>query len=166
METTNEFRTNLEVIGINPYVAIPENILNNIFTQAGKNKGNIPVCGAINNVPYTQTLLKYKGAWRLYVNLKMLPDATKRIGETILVSIALNLNNRPIEMHPKFAEALENDLDAKKQFERLTLSLQKEIIRYLSFLKREESVNKNINLAIGFLKGENSFLTRNPIKLK
>jgi hypothetical protein len=35
----------IEIIGINPFVFIPENILENIFEQAGKNKGPIPVKG-------------------------------------------------------------------------------------------------------------------------
>lgn len=161
---TNRFTADLKLIGINPYVLIPENILNNIFIQAGKDKGNIPVCGFINDLPYTQTLLKYMGEWRLYVNLKMLPNSTKRIGETISVTIELDKKARTIEMHPKFASALENDIDAKRRFENLTPSLQKEIIRYLSFLKKEETLIKNVDLAIGFLKGENKFIARNPIK--
>lgn len=160
---TNSFVADLQIVGINPYVLIPDNILKDIFIQAGKNKGHIPVYGFINDLSYTQTLLKYKGEWRLYVNMKMLPGSPKRIGEKISVSIELDNKDRTIAMHPKFAEALENDLEAKKQFGNLTPSLQKEIIRYISFLKREETLTKNVSAAIGFLKGKNRFLARNPI---
>jgi hypothetical protein len=33
-----KFKAIIEIIGINPFVYIPENILENIFKQAGKNK--------------------------------------------------------------------------------------------------------------------------------
>ncbi len=166
VKDTYKFTAILQLIGINPYVLIPENILSNIFIEAGRSKGKIPVCGFINELPYRQTLLKFKGEWRLYVNIKMLPDSPKRIGETINVAIGIDSEDRSIKIHPKFAEALNNDIKAQKQFEALTPSLQKEIIRYLSFLKREESITKNVALAIGFLRGENKFVARNPIKNK
>lgn len=167
MEKTSrsyEFIAELQIIGINPYVLIPENILTELFIQAKKNNGHIPVCGLINDLPYTQTLLKFKGQWRLYVNLKMLTNSPKRIGEKISITIELDTKDRTIEMHPKFANALENDIEAKKVFVNLTPSLQKEIVRYLSSLKKEETVDKNVILAIGFLKGENKFIARDPIK--
>lgn len=161
-----EFTSNLEIIGINPFVFIPEAILNDIFIQAGKNKGHIPVCGTVNEIPFTQTLLKYDGEWRLYINLKMLPNSPKRIGETITIKITYDNSDRTIGIHPKLVEALDLDKEVKNTFESLKPSLQKEIIKYISFLKSEESIAKNIKLIIGFLKGENKFLTRQPIKNK
>lgn len=159
-----EFTAKLEKIGINPFVFLPEPVLSDLFIRAGKSKGNIPVCGKINDLEFSQTLLKYKGEWRLYVNTEMLPNSPKRIGETITVTIEFDTKDRNIPIHPKLAEALQNDLDAKNEFDKLIPSFQKEIIRYISFLKSDKSVDKNINLALGFLKGKNKFLTRQPIK--
>lgn len=42
------FRAEIEIIGINPFVFVPEQILSEIFKQAGKEKGHIPVKGNIN----------------------------------------------------------------------------------------------------------------------
>ncbi len=160
-----KFRATLEIIGINPFVFVPETILNNIFTQAGKNKGYIPVCGKVNDLEYQQTLLKYKGAWRLYINLEMLLNSPRRIGETITVTIEFDTKDRTIPMHPILAQALDENKNAKAMFYNLTPSVQKEIIRSISYLKKEESVKKNVALAIGFLKGENKFLGRNNLKI-
>lgn len=157
------FIAKLEIIGINPFVFIPESVLDFIFIQAKKSKGNIPVFGKINDIEYTQTLMMFKGKWRLYVNRKMLPNSPKRIGETINVSIAVDKNDRTIPIPQKLSDALQDDIVAKNVFDNLTPSLQKEIIRYISFLKSDKSVEKNINLALGFLRGENKFLTRQPI---
>lgn len=63
-----EFDAKIEIIGINPFVFVPDAILQNLFKLAGKDKGHIPVKGIINGSPYRQTLVRYSGAWRLYIN--------------------------------------------------------------------------------------------------
>jgi len=40
---TDIFSAKIEIIGINTFVYLPDNILNSIFTQAQKNKGHIPI---------------------------------------------------------------------------------------------------------------------------
>ena len=44
----HKFKATLEIIGINPFVFVPEQILTQIFTDAQKDKGQIPVCGTGN----------------------------------------------------------------------------------------------------------------------
>jgi len=154
------FTAVLDIIGINPFVFVPSRILNKIFLQAGKDKGPVPVCGTVNKNPFSQTLVKYKGDWRLYINTSMVKDSPKRIGETLKITIAFDPVERTQAPHPEFSNALKKNLPAKKVFEKLSPSRQKEIIRYLSSLKSEESVVKNIERAIGFLSGKNRFIGR------
>jgi uncharacterized protein YdeI (YjbR/CyaY-like superfamily) len=155
-----KFKTALKITGINPFVAVPEQILAIIFEQAGKDKGYIPVRGTVNGKEYIQTLVKHKGEWTLYINTKMLKDSPKRIGEEIKIGIEFDPADRIITPHPELLKALNKSKTAKKVFDKLSPSLQKEIIRYISFLKSEESVNKNIDKAIGFLNGKNRFIGR------
>jgi hypothetical protein len=154
------FDATIEIIGINPYVRIPEIVLTGIFSQAGKNKGHIPVAGTVNHLPYQQTLLKYSGIWRLYINTLMLENSPKRIGETIKVTIEFDPSDRTIKPHPKLIEALKSNSEAKSKFDSLIPSMQKEIVRYISSLKTEESRNRNIERAIDFLLGKGSFIGR------
>jgi uncharacterized protein YdeI (YjbR/CyaY-like superfamily) len=49
---------------------------------------------------------------------------------------------------------------AKKEFEKLSPSRQKEILRYIIFLKSEESVDKNIHRAIAHLTNSKPFIGR------
>ncbi|HEY0667457.1 MAG TPA: DUF1905 domain-containing protein, partial [Sphingobacteriaceae bacterium] len=126
------FDATIEIIGINPYVRVPEIVLTEIFSQAGKNKGHIPVAGTVNNLSYQQTLLKYSGIWRLYINALMLKNSPKRIGETIKVTIEFDPSDRTIKPHPKLVEALEINLEAKSKFDNLNPSAQKEMVRYIS----------------------------------
>jgi hypothetical protein len=154
------FQTAIEIIGINPYVEVPEAILTEIFIQAGKNKGHIPVSGTVNKSPYQQTLLKYSGLWRLYINTVMLRDSPKRVGETIEVTIEFDPSDRTIKPHPKLTEALKNNSAAKSKFDQLSPSMQKEIVRYISSLKTEESRIRNIEKAVNFLLGKSTFIGR------
>jgi hypothetical protein len=137
----HQFKAAIDLIGINPFVYVPDNILQAIFKQAGKDKGHIPVSGTINGKVYQQTLVKYSGHWRLYINTTMLKDSPKRIGEAVDITIEFDSTERTIELHPKLVKALEGNPGAKGVFDSLPPSRQKEIIRYISFLKTEESVD-------------------------
>jgi hypothetical protein len=156
----NKFKAKIKIIGINPFVFVPENILKEIFRQAGKEKGHIPVCGAVNRKPYRQTLVRYSGEWRFYINTTMLKDSPKRIGEMIEVTIRHDPEERTIHPHPDLAKALNANIEAKKVFDSLPASRQKEIVRYIAALKTPESISKNIERAIGFLMGSNRFVGR------
>ncbi|SFD60245.1 protein of unknown function [Chitinophaga sp. CF118] len=156
-----KFKADIAIIGINPYVVVPENILTKIFEQAGKSKGPIPISGTINKQPYKQTLVKYSGLWRLYINTTMLKNSPDRSGETIDVTIGFDTSDRTIMPHPKLMEVLDKNAEAKAIFDSLSPSLRKEIVRYISFLKTAESVDKNVIKAIDFLLGKGKFVGRN-----
>jgi hypothetical protein len=155
-----QFKAKIELIGINPFVFVPETILTEIFRQSGKEKGYIPVRGSVNRKSYKQTLVKYSGDWRLYINTTMLKDSPKRIGEVIAVTIQHDVEDRTIKPHPAFEKALNADKEAKKVFDGLPASRKKEIVRYIAALKTPASVSKNIERAIGFLTGSNGFVGR------
>lgn len=155
------FKARLDIIGINPFIFVPQPILLTLFKDAGMDKGHIPVCGQINGNEYQQTLLRYKGEWRLYINTVMLPNSPKRIGELIEASIEFDPRDRTLQPHPDLVKALAENKEAETAFQRLAPSRQKEIIRYISSLKTTESRAKNIKQAIGFLLGTNGFVGRN-----
>lgn len=158
------FNATIDIIGINPFVFIPEPILNNLFSEFGKDKGPVPVKGTINGKAYQQTLVKFAGEWRLYINTKMLPKSPERIGELIELSIELDFSDRTIHPHPKLVQALNNNPKANAVFESLAPSLQNEIVRYIANLKTEASVERNVQKAIGFLLGKERFIGRDGLK--
>ena len=150
----------LEIINGNPYVLIPAEILDSLFVAAARSKSPIPVRGSINGKPYLQTLMKYRGEWRLYINMKMLTDSPRRIGERIQVEIEYDPEDRTITPHPDFLQALTDHPQAKIIFDQLSPSRQKEIVRYIANLKSPESVTRNIERAINFLLGNGRFVGR------
>ena len=155
-----KFKAKLEIIGINPFVFVPGKILQSLFKEAGRDKGPIRIKGTVNDVTYKQTLVKYSGKWRLYINTVMLPHSPKRIGEIITVTIAFDTESREVEAPPKFTAALSKNKAAQKTFNALPPSRKNEIVRYLANLKSDEALEKNIKRALGFLTGKERFVGR------
>jgi uncharacterized protein YdeI (YjbR/CyaY-like superfamily) len=156
----HRFNAQIEIVGINPYVTLPDEVLAEICIQAKKDKGPIPVKGFINDAPFVQRLMKLKGIWRLYINTAMLKNSPKRIGETIAVQIEFDPAERLINPHPKLVEALTLNKEAKAVFDKLIPSRRLEIVRYIANLKTEESVDRNVAKAIDLLLGKGRFIGR------
>ena len=142
------FKAEIQIIGINPYVLVPAGVLKMVFAEAGKDKGAIPVKISLDGHSFIQTLVKYSGKWRLYLNTPMRQAAGKDVGDTIEVKIEFDPVERANPVHPKLQKALLKNVKAKEVFDSLAPSRRKEIIRYINNLKTEDSVNKNIEKAI------------------
>lgn len=153
----NQFTAKLEIIGINPFVFLPDEILNTIFKESGKSKSPIPVKGFVNGKEFRQNLMKYLGEWRLYINLTMLENSPKRIGEILEISIVYDHAERTLVIHPELDKAIKENPVALKKFENLVPSRRNELIKYINNLKTEVAIQKNINKIISHLKGETDF---------
>jgi uncharacterized protein YdeI (YjbR/CyaY-like superfamily) len=90
----------------------------------------------------------------------MLKNSPRRIGETIELTIEFDPSDRSIKPHPKFVKALNKNQQAKTVFDKLRPSLQHGIVRYISNLKTEESIDRNVIKAIDFLLGKGRFVGR------
>jgi hypothetical protein len=150
----NSFSATIYKIGINPYVHLPEDVLTALFKQANKSKGPIPVYGTINGKRFIQTLVKYQGAWRLYINGEMRLAAGVDVGDQAQIRIEFDPAPRIEAMHPKFRDTLSKNKVAKTAFEKLTPSRQKEMLRYLNSMKTDVSLERNIEKIIAHLLGE------------
>ncbi|WP_431609955.1 YdeI/OmpD-associated family protein [Chryseobacterium sp. 'Rf worker isolate 10'] len=153
----NSFTATLEIIGINPFVFIPEEILETIFDESGRNKSPIAVKGTVNGKEFKQNLMKYLGEWRLYINLTMLKNSPKRIGEVIEVVVVYDDSDRSISIHPQLEKAIRESALATENFKNLIPSRRHELIRYINNLKTEASIQRNIEKIIRHLHGETDF---------
>jgi len=153
----NQFTAKLEIIGINPFVFLPNEILNELFETSGKNKSPIPVKGTVNGKEFRQNLMKYLGEWRLYINLTMLKDSPKRIGEMLEIFVEFDNSDRAISIHPDLEKAIRENPEALQNFENLIPSRRLELVRYINNLKTEASIQRNIEKIILHLIGETEF---------
>jgi len=138
---------------INPVVDVPEEVLEYLFKKAGKNKGPIPVKGKLNGKKFIQTVVKYGGAWRLYLNGPMRASAGIDTGDIANVEIDFDPAPPEISMNPSLAKALTKNKPAKAAFDALAPYRRKEILRYLGSMKTEESLARNVEKVVKNLLG-------------
>lgn len=142
---------------INPVVDVPDDVLEYLFAKAGKRTGAIPVKGKLNGAAFTHNIVKYAGAWRLYLNGPM-REAAKidgtGDGETAKVEIGYDPVERITPMPPALEKALKKNKAARAEFDKLSPSRQREIQRYLNSMKTEESLVRNVEKVIKHLIGE------------
>lgn len=148
-----KFSAKIYKIGINPVVDPPDRVLSAIFRQAAKDKGPIPVRGVLNGAEFTQTLVKYAGAWRLYINGPMLKDSGLEVGDLAKIEIEFDPRPREEPMPPKLKAELRKNANARKAFEQLPPSRRKEILRYINSLRSDDSIDRNIARVISQLSG-------------
>ena len=142
-----EFSAVIGKIGINPYVSVPERV-----TACLDKRGYIPVSGSLNGIPIRSTLVPVKGGQhRLYVNGEMRKKAQVDVGDEVHLSLAFDEEKRKIHMPEEFTLALQKNEKAKAAFEQLSPSHQKEILAYLNFLKKHESLKRNIDKVMTLL---------------
>jgi hypothetical protein len=142
-----EFSATIYKVGVNPYVEVPENV-----SKCLKKTGYIPVTGTLNGFPIRATLVPVEnGRHRLYINTEMRKKANVAVGDLIHLALALDIKPRDAPMPQAFAAALESNEKAKAAFEKLPPSHQKEILVYLNYLKKPETLKRNIEKVINFL---------------
>lgn len=148
------FRARIDIIGINPYVPVPEDVLSGLLLDSGREKGPIQVKGTINDKPFMQTVVKYQGVWRLYLNTPMRTASVTVVGDTADFIIEYDPKSRNVPPPKALLNRLDKDAAAKKAFESLPPYRQKEISRYLTNLKSEEKREENIDKVMRHLQGK------------
>jgi hypothetical protein len=116
----------------------------------------IPVKGTVQGEPFSTTVVKFRGIWRLYLNTPMRQAAKADVGDQVTIHVQFDKAPPKVPMPRKFALALSKNKSAKEAFQKLAPSRQKEILRYLNSLKQVETLERNIEKVIQFLQGEPS----------
>ncbi len=141
-------------IGINPVIDPTDDVLDSIFAHVGRSKGPIPVRGKLNGADFIQTLVKFRGAWRLYINGPMMKDSKLKIGDIATIEIEFDPRPREVPMPAALDAALRKHPESRAAFNRLAPSRRKEIVRYIGSLKSADAIAKNVDRILRHLLGE------------
>ena len=160
------FKAKIAIIGVNPYVTPPQAALEALFKAAKRSTSPIPIRGRIERTAFTQNLVRYQGAWRLYLNTPMCRGAAKDVGDNASFQIELDPKPPVTPMPPALKAALASDANAKAAFEALTPSRRKEIQRYLNHLKSAVTLEKNLGHVMDYLRGKEPRGMKPVLRLK
>jgi uncharacterized protein YdeI (YjbR/CyaY-like superfamily) len=76
------------------------------------------------------------------------------VGQTVEIDLLVNEKPELVTMIPELQASLENNQQALEEFQKLTVSRQQNILRYLSSLKSKEVLERNVKRVIQHLLGQ------------
>ncbi len=104
------------------------------------------------------------GSFYLYLHGDVRRASNTKVGDLVHVDVRFDNEYKSGPMHPMpgwFKNALDKNPIAKKNWQRLIPSRQKEILRYFSWLKSQAAIDRNLKRAIKVLSGSNDrFMAR------
>lgn len=164
-EPTHHFRALIKQRGVNPYVIVSAALAAQLKAEWRK---ALPVHAWINGAPadgWRVNLMPIgDGRFYLYLNGDVRDQAGVGVGDRVDVRLRFNARYKggPADpMPPWFETALKKNAKARRGWDALTPSLQKEILRYLARLKTPEARAGNLEKALRVLSGQpGKFLAR------
>ena len=107
------FTATIGILGVNPYVLVPKRHLENLFEAAGRDRGPFPITVNLAGKSYKQTLVRFQGDWRLYLNTPMRKVANKQVGDRVALTVEYDPLPR-IERMPTIVTVCRNALGAPR----------------------------------------------------
>jgi uncharacterized protein YdeI (YjbR/CyaY-like superfamily) len=107
------------------------------------------VRGYFNGTPVRATLVPVGGGrHRLYINAEMRKRAKVDTGDKIQLVLEEDTEPRIISVPVELTDALDADVEAKALWDQLPKSEKNEILAYLNWIKRPETLRRNIDKLI------------------
>lgn len=154
------FRAVIEILGVNPYVLVSSTRANTL--RPGWKKP-MPVLVQVNgkpDIPWRINMMpKGDGSFYLYLHGHVRNVSGTKVGDRVKVEIAFDDTYRNGPMHPiptEFQASISKNSTAKKAWDALTPSRQKEVLRYFANLKSPKALERNIARMIHILSGNDS----------
>lgn len=144
----------IQIRGINPYVQVSAE------QSAQLKKGwrkPLPVAVRINGKPDKPWRINMMpagdGSFYLYLHQTVRQASNTKPGDRVTVDLSFDRAYRsgPSALPPWIADALAENTKAKKSWDALIPSRQKEMLRYLGALKTPEAQARNLQKVIGML---------------
>src|SRR5215471_7035351 len=125
-------------VGLIRYVDVPADISKRLDGGA-----HVPVAGEVDGVPLRTTMVsRGGGAYRLAIHGDIRKKLRVDSGAVVEVAIALDEQSREPELPPALALALRNAPRAQQKFRGMTTALRRQIVRYLTAVKTQETLER------------------------
>lgn len=152
-----KFTAPIQIVGINPYVLVSAR-------RAAKLKPGwrkpMPVLVRVNGKPEQPWAINMMpvgdGSFRLYLHGTVRKASGTGVGDRVQVEVQFDSGYKNGPQHPMpswFRNALRENEVARKNWEELTPSRKKEVLRYFASLKSPEARERNLQKALRVLGG-------------
>jgi hypothetical protein len=151
------FRATIKIRKINPYVLVHADHAARLKRDWRK---PMPVCVRINgkpDKPWRVNLMPAgDGSFFLYLHGRLRKETGTGVGDRVSIAVGFDAEYKggPVDPMPSwFGNELKRDRDARKGWDSLSPSRQKEILRYFGQLKSREARQRNVHRAVHVLAG-------------
>jgi hypothetical protein len=158
------FSAKIERLGINPYVRLSASRAKALKSDWKK---PIPVLVRINGKPdepwHINMMPAGDGSYYLYLHGSVRKASDTKVGDMVEVELSFynDYRNGPQALPEWFSGPLGKSSAAKKSWEALSPSRQKEIVRYFANLKSDTARQRNLEKVMHILSGkEGRFMAR------
>ncbi|HEX4343796.1 MAG TPA: YdeI/OmpD-associated family protein [Verrucomicrobiae bacterium] len=151
------FRSVIQINNVNPYVLVTAAHASRL--KPGWRKP-LPVCIRVNGHPkapwHINLMPMGDGNFYLYLHGNVRKASQTKVGDSVTIEVRFDNQYRIGPTHPipvQFAAALKKNPRIRKNWDVLSPSRQKEILRYFASLKSLEAKERNIKRALHVLSG-------------
>jgi hypothetical protein len=152
------FTALMKIHGVNPYVLVSAKRASQLKPDWRK---PMPVLVKINRKPEKSWRINMMpvgdGSFRLYLHGGVRKASNTGVGDRVRVEVSFDTKYRGGPMHPMpawFRTALAKNPTAKENWDGLTPSRKKEVLRYFASLKSREARERNLTRGLQALSGE------------
>ncbi len=153
-----KFKSKMLIYKGNPYIHVNKERATQL--RSGWRKP-MPVLVQINGKPLPSWRINMMpigdGSFYLYLHGDVRKASNTKVGDEVIVDVRFDNKYRSGPMHPMpqwFSLTLVKNPTAKKNWNLLIPSRQKEILRYFSWLKTQEAKERNLKRALEVLSGK------------
>jgi hypothetical protein len=161
-ERIHVFSGRIYKVGLIRYVDVPADISKLLGSGA-----HVPVTGTIEGIPLRTTLVsRGKGAYRLAIHSDIRKKLRVDAGACIEAAISLDEESREPELPPALVLALRNAPRAQRAFRAMTTALRRQIVRYLTAVKSQETLERRVAKFVARLERQHSVTKRKAYSKK
>ncbi|MDD3173751.1 MAG: YdeI/OmpD-associated family protein [Herbinix sp.] len=111
----------------------------------------VKVLATFDGVEYRGSIVRMGGCYMLGLTKEIRNLISKDFGDTVNVTIEKDVEDRIIELPTDFSEAIDNNPEAKKTFEKLSYTGKKDYIKWITDAKKVETRLNRIEKSLEFL---------------
>ncbi len=115
-------------------------------------RARVPVRGTINGFPFRTSLMPMDGCHGMAVNKTMRDGAGVGAGDTVIVVMERDEDERVVEVPPLLKKELANSKAAQANWKKLSFTNQKEIVVSINGAKQEDTRQRRLAKAVDILK--------------
>lgn len=128
-------------VGLIRYVDVPADV----SLALGKGVATVPVCGTVEGLPLRTTMVsRGKGCYRLAIHGDIRKKLRMDAGAIVEVALERDGESREPSLPPALVMALRQSPAAQAKFRALSTALRRQIVRYLTAVKHQATLERRV----------------------